>query len=191
MHRSVFPAFVIICLATFSSFAQTEQPRSPVLVIDQDRLFTETQPGARSAAAIEIQAQALANENRRIEEELSVEERELTERRSGLSPAEFSGLADAFDAKVQSIRAEQDAKARTLAARQEDARQRFFVEISGILSEIVQERGADVVLNQRDVFLSADRIDITDDVIARINARAAETEDGQTDEDTGDGQADQ
>ena len=34
------------------------------------------------------------------------------------------------------------------------------------------ERGALIVLDRRDVFLSADRIDITDEAIERVNANA-------------------
>ena len=46
----------------------------------------------------------------------------------------------------------------------------IFNDIAALISEIVRERGALIVLDRRDVFLSADRIDITDDAIARINA---------------------
>ncbi len=161
-------------LAAPAIHAQTQPSRSPILIIDQDRLFSETRLGERSAAAIEAEARELAEENRRIEEELRQEELKLTKDRVGLTPEEFSELADGFDEKVQALRAQQDAKARALSAKQEEARQRFFVEIGGILSEIVQERGADVVFDQRDVFLSADRVDITDEVIRRINARPTE-----------------
>jgi len=149
---------------------------TPILTVDQDRLFLETRPALRGSAEIEAEALALAEENRRIEAELSAEERDLTERRPGLTPQEFTELADAFDAKVQRIRIEQDRKARTLAIRQEEARQAFLVEIGGILSEIVRERGAAVVLDRRDVFLSAERVDITDELIERVNARAAEAD---------------
>ena len=145
---------------------------SPILTIDQDRLFAETRSGLRSLRAIEAEAEDLVEENRRIEMELRAEEIALTEERGTLDPAAFAELADAFDAKVQRIRAAQDAKARDLAQKQEEARQSFFLEIGGVLSEIVRERGAVMILDRRDVFLSADGVDITDDAIARINAAA-------------------
>ncbi|MGI1661802.1 OmpH family outer membrane protein [Palleronia sp. KMU-117] len=148
---------------------------SPILTIDQDRLFEETRLGQHSTREIDAAAEALTDENRRIEEDLRAEEISLTERRGSMSAEEFAGLADAFDAKVQAIRAEQDAKARALASRQEEARQAFFVEVAEILSEIVREEGAVVILDRRDVFLSADRIDITDQAIARINAAGRQT----------------
>ena len=79
-------------------------------------------------------------------------------------------LADAFDARVQRIRAEQDEKGRTLTRQQEEARAVFFQDVAGIISEIVREKGAVGGLNRRDVFLSAGHIDITDEAIAQVNA---------------------
>lgn len=145
----------------------------PILTIDQDRLFQETGPGARSASAIESEVEALAAENARIEDELIAREQVLTERRVTLPPTEFRALADAFDADVQRFRAVQDEKARELNRLRDAARQDFFNDVAGIISDIVRERGALVVLDRRDVFLSADRIDITDEAIARVNAAAA------------------
>lgn len=164
--RAWFLAFCL-CLAPVLSTAQ--QPAFPVLTIDQDRLFSETRLGAETRAELERQAQELAAENTKIENALIAEESELTERRESLPPDDFRGLADAFDERVQRLRAEQDEKARQLNRRRDEARAEFFNEIAVILSEIVREKGALVVIDRRDVFLSADRIDITDEAIARIN----------------------
>ena len=142
----------------------------PILTIDQDRLFAETRPGETLNAELEAKAAVLADENSRIEAELIGRERELTDQRPTLPPDEFRALADEFDADVQRIRAEQDEKARQIARERETARQQFVNDVAGIISGIVRERGALVVLDRRDVFLSADRIDITDEAILRINA---------------------
>ena len=141
----------------------------PILTIDQDRLFTETRPGLDISAEFEEKAAALALENNRIETELTEEELELTELRATLPADEFKALADEFDIKVQRIRAEQDQKARALNDAGDEARQSFFNDIAVHISDIVRERGALVVLDRRDVFLSADRIDITDELIDRVN----------------------
>lgn len=175
--RRVLPA-VALLLGTLPVWAQqpggvtTIEIQSPVLVIDQDRLFAETQLGARAQADLEAQAQELAGENQRIEAELIARERELTELRPTLPPEEFRRLADEFDARVERIRAEQDEKARELNRLRDDARQAFFQEVAGIISGIVREKGAVVVIDRRDVFLSADRIDITDEAIERVNEQA-------------------
>ena len=146
--------------------------QSPVLVIDQDRLFAETRLGTRTLDALEAKAQELASENQRIEAELIARERELTELRPKTPAEDFRALADEFDARVELIREEQDEKARDLNRSRDEARQQFFQNVAGIISEIVRDKGAVVVLDRRDVFLSADRIDITDEAIQRVNEMA-------------------
>ncbi len=159
-------------LAQSPGLPQVELP-PPVLTIDADRLLAESALGQTLAAEVDEAARRLAEENRRIEADLLAEERELTERRGMMSPDEFRPLADAFDDKVQRLRAEQDEKERALADLREDGRQRFFRQAVPILSEILREQGALVLLDRRDVFLSADAVDITDLAIARIDATSA------------------
>lgn len=163
-----------ICLCLSPVLSTAQQPVFPVLTIDQDRLFSETRLGAETSADLERQAQELAAENTEIENTLIAEESALTERRATLPPEEFRALADAFDERVQRLRAEQDEKARQLNRRRDEARAEFFNDIAVILSEIVREKGALVVIDRRDVFLSADRIDITDEAIARINESSSQ-----------------
>lgn len=152
--------------------ATTIEIQSPVLVIDQDRLFSETRLGARAQEELEAQAQELAGENQRIEAGLIARERELTDLRPTMKAEEFRALADEFDARVERIRAEQDEKARALNKARDEARQAFFQEVAGIISGIVREKGAVVVIDRRDVFLSADRIDITDEAIVQVNEQS-------------------
>jgi Skp family chaperone for outer membrane proteins len=172
--------FLAACLAgpagpAIPQQAQVELP-PPVLTIDTDRLLAQSAIGRTLAAEVEEAARRLAEENRRIEAALLVEERALTERRGEVSQEEFRALADAFDEKVQRLREEQDEKERELSELREDGRQRFFREAVPILSEIVRERGALVLLDRRDVFLSADSIDVTEEAIDRIDAIGATPE---------------
>ncbi|MBV1866829.1 MAG: OmpH family outer membrane protein [Marinosulfonomonas sp.] len=143
---------------------------SPILTIDSDRVYGASLAGQRIGAELEASLQQLVRENRRIEAELETEERSLTEQRATLPADEFRALADAFDQKVQQIRDEQDTKQRELQSLRENDRRAFVDAISPILSAIGNERGALLILERRDVVLSADSIDITSEVIARINA---------------------
>ncbi|MDJ1008153.1 MAG: OmpH family outer membrane protein [Paracoccaceae bacterium] len=166
---ALLAGFWLIGAAASVSAQSAEALRSPVLIIDQDRLFAESQLGAAALRRIEDDARRLAAENRRIEAELLEEERALTERRASLTPEAFTAEANVFDEKVQRLRSEQDTKARALAQAREEARADFLGEIGGVLSEIALERGAVVMLDRRQVFLSVDAIDVTDEAIDRIN----------------------
>jgi Skp family chaperone for outer membrane proteins len=167
-------AVLAACLWAAAGAASAQQPQvelpPPVLTIDADRLLAESAFGRALATEVDDAARRLAEENRRIEADLLAEESALTERRGMMSPDEFRPMADAFDEKVQRLRTEQDEKERALADLREEGRQRFFRLAVPILSEIVREQGALVLLDRRDVFLSADSIDITEEAIARIDA---------------------
>ena len=143
---------------------------SPILTIDQDRVYAASAFGRRIAREIEERAAGLAAENRRIEAELEAEESALTAARPDLTPEDFRVRADAFDARVVAIRAEQDAKARALGSLREAARDAFWRDSLPALGQILSERGAVAILDRRVVFLAANAIDITDDAVARIDA---------------------
>ena len=165
---SVWAAALIVGLIASVGLAQT----SPILTIDLDRLLSETQLGSETMARLEQQAQQLADENNRIETQLIEEEQRITDQRAELEAEAFRDLADDFDSRVQQFRSEQDAKARALTRSRDEARQDFFSEVTEIVSNIVREKGALVVIERREVFLSADTIDITDEAIQRVNEEA-------------------
>ncbi len=144
---------------------------SPILTLDSERVFGTSAIGRKITSELEADFEALVAENRQIEADLTAEEQALTTKRADLPAEEFRALADAFDEKVQRIRTEQDAKQRELQQRREEERQLFVDQIAPILADIGRERGAIVILERRNVVLSAESADITEEVIARINAR--------------------
>jgi Skp family chaperone for outer membrane proteins len=142
---------------------------SPILTVDQERAFAGSAWGKRAAAEIEAASAALAAENRRIEAELTAEERALTAERATAEPAAFRAKADAFDAKVVAIRAEQDAKERDLNRLRDAERQAFFAAALPVLGQVMRDRGAVAILDSRAIFVAANAIDVTDMVIGALD----------------------
>lgn len=171
--RRRWAAVWILVMCTFAApvAAQTEfaQVTQGILTIDPERLFEETAFGARILSESEALAEELQAENRRIEAELTTEERELTEMRPTLSVEEFRALADAFDEKADRFRSEQKQKALDIQDFRDAGRQDFFNQIGPVLLALVRERRGVVLLDRRSVFLSAGSIDITDAAIQRID----------------------
>lgn len=144
--------------------------QTPILTVDQDRLFEGTLWGRRVADRVAAASSALAAENRRIEADLTAEERALTDARATLPAEEFRKLADAFDARVTEFRRTQDGKARAIARMRDAERQAFFKAALPVMAEVLRGHGAIAVLDNRAIFLAADAIDATDEMIARIDA---------------------
>jgi Skp family chaperone for outer membrane proteins len=163
--------YLVLALAlTGAGAALAQDLRSPILTIDSDRLYGDSAFGKRVVREIEAQTSALAEENRALEAELEAEERRLTAQRADLSPEDFRVLADAFDARVQTIRAEREARSSAIASQLEENRTRFLNAAAPVLETIMREAGAAVVLERRNVFISANVIDITLSAIVRIDA---------------------
>lgn len=143
---------------------------SPILTLDRDQLFTGTAYGQRVNAELEAASAAMAAETREIEAALEEEEKALTEQRATLDTAAFRALADAFDEKVQALRAEREQAQTNLRGRIEQAQLDFFNRIGPILGAIVRARGAVLIVDRRAILLAAADVDITDEAIARIDA---------------------
>lgn len=142
----------------------------PVLTLDQDRLFEESAWGRDALTRAEEATAALAAENRRIEQALEKEERDLTERRANMTAADFAVLATEFDAKVEEIRAAQDAKSRAISRRLDEDRTRFFQAVTPVLGQLLAETGAAAILADGAVVMSLTSLDITETAISRVDA---------------------
>ncbi|TXH99067.1 MAG: OmpH family outer membrane protein [Pseudorhodobacter sp.] len=153
---------------------ETPALSSPILTLDDERMFTGSAFGKAVLARQEANAQTLTEENRRIETALEVEEKDLTARRAPMSRADFLPLSDAFNQKVEGIRKAQDAKSRDLNRAFEEDRQRFLQAARPILAQVMQDAGAIAIIDSRAVFVGFDNIDITDAAIARLDAAFAD-----------------
>ncbi|PRY26649.1 Skp family chaperone for outer membrane proteins [Aliiruegeria haliotis] len=158
----------------------TGDMQAPLLTLDQERLFSETLYGQRLVSEFDRISVALAERNRVISTELAEEERSLTEQRADLPAAEFRELADAFDEKVTTLRAEQDARIRSLQRLRERERRTFSQRVLPILLELLRESNAVAILDDRALVLAVEQVDVTDEAIARIDAAIG---DGKTPED--------
>ncbi|GFE66826.1 OmpH family outer membrane protein [Litoreibacter roseus] len=161
---------LILLLAPALGVAQ-EATQSPVLTLDQERLFESSAFGQRALADLQKARQELRAENARIQEDLITEEERLRDERPTLEPAAFQKLAADFDERVTAIRAAQDEKGTTILGTLETEKQRFFELAFPVLFELVEETGAVAILNDQAVIFSVRQIDITEAAIARVNQR--------------------
>jgi Skp family chaperone for outer membrane proteins len=166
---------LVLALAPLVAPAQEDlsmgQVRSPILTIDTDRLLAETQYGRSLNEELRLRAEAFAAENERLRVQLTEEERRLTELRPTMEVDAFRAEAEAFDQRVQGIRAEQDAEERELNEAVSLSRGEFLNTVTPVLAQLMIDSGAAVLLERRQVILSAGLVEITDEAIAAIDAQ--------------------
>jgi Skp family chaperone for outer membrane proteins len=161
--------FAAVC--AFGPLAAQEAVSQPFLVLSQERILTGSATG-QSLLAEEARARdALRAEARAIDAAFEAEERALTASRSELTPEEFRARADDFDARVVVARREQDERSDALAQEFDQKRREFYAAVAPVLVSIMEGRQADVILDENTVLLADQEINITDAVIAEIDAR--------------------
>lgn len=142
---------------------------SPVLTVDQEQLFSSSAWGQRVQAELDAAGQRLDQENDRLYKQLVAEEAELTELRKTLEAAEFRQRADAFDTRATQIRREFAQSVDKLNEDLQSERTAFFQFAGPIMGLVMQERGALVVLDRRTALVSVGGINVTAELIARID----------------------
>lgn len=170
--------FIILCvLTTFSAHVAAQDiVVNPVVTVDLDRLVNETQIGQYISFQMGERAQKLQKELDKIEAELSAEEEDLIKQREELELSEFRVLAKAFDEKAVRLRLEQQAKIQALEEEGSKRRQDLLRSFVPVLSQVMRDRGASILLDRRSVVLD-DRasVDITDVAIMIIDQNTTET----------------
>ena len=147
---------------------------SPFLIINQERLLTGSKTGQEILAEEERQRDTLRSEARALDASFEAEERRLTEQRPTLPPEEFRKLSDAFDARVVEARRQQDERAGALAQEFDQRRRAFYARVAPILVMLMDRYQAKAIFDETSVLLADQSLNITEAVIAEIDARAAE-----------------
>ena len=171
-------AIILLTFATFASVLPAqESAQNPVVTVDLERLVSETQIGQYLSFQMSEEAQSLQAELDAIEAELSAEEDDLIKKREILDLDEFRVLAKAFDEKAVRLRQEQQAKIQAITEESSRRRQDLLRSFVPVLSQVMRDRGATVLLDRRSVVLD-DRasVDITDVAIMIIDQNTTETD---------------
>lgn len=178
MRKALGIVSLMVALSTVTTAPVTAQGveilKSDILVLDPDKLFSETLLGKRINREYLAEREKLIARNRKIETELEAEELALTEQRAQTTPDEFRDLADAFDEKVQEIRRDSERAVRDLERRRDRAPVTFMRIVEPVLIQLMRETEGAVILDVRSVLLRADVVDITPLAIRRVDAEIGE-----------------
>lgn len=172
---------IVLAIALFAATVaagQTGRPAAPFLFLNQERILTGSQPGQALLADEDAARDALRAEAAEIDRRFEAEERRLTDLRAGMDPDEFRTLADTFDDEVVAARLEQDDRSAALLRELDQRRRQFFAQVAPILVDLLERYGAHAIFDESSVLLADQTLNITDVVIAEIDARAAEPDAG-------------
>ncbi|RMH48532.1 MAG: OmpH family outer membrane protein [Alphaproteobacteria bacterium] len=162
-------AIALALALALSGAAAAQTEGLPLVVVDQERILQQSLAGKALLAEEEALTTRLIEERRSLERAFEEEERALAARRDELSREAFAREAADFDARVRAARTAQDEKAIALQRSIEANRKRFLDSLQPVLVEVMQRFGASVMLDVRAVLLADPSLDVTGEVISRLD----------------------
>jgi Skp family chaperone for outer membrane proteins len=157
---------------TAAPLAAQERSASPFLFINQERILTGSRTGQALLAEEEKARDALRADARAIDSAFEQEEGELNDQRATMAPDAFRKKADDFDTRVVQARQTQDERSNALAQDLERKRRQFYAGVAPILVTMMDRYGAHAIFDENSVLLADDTLNITEAVIAEIDASA-------------------
>ncbi len=162
-------ALLLAVAAPVNSATAQEQVGIGILVVDMQRI----QRDAAASASVRRQITELRSELEIIIAErskaISDEEATLAEQRARLTADELRARVREFEKKVFANRDFAQREAGKLQVLQAQAQATLRRNIAPILAIVMQERNAQLMLDKSQVVLSAETLEVTDEVLTRLD----------------------
>ena len=140
-----------------------------ILVLDISKVLTESSAGQLILDRYKEQVIALNNEFNNLQTQLIAEEQELRDVRATMDVDAFVQLAEAFDKKSTETREEYRTRKQSIDDRLNEHTDRLARIMSQYAGEVMEEKGASLVLMKNQVIVSSNAIDITSVVMEKAN----------------------
>jgi len=170
VFRKILLAFVMLATAvTAAATVQAQTPNAKILVVDFGRISEESLVGQDISAQMESNRVDLENYARQIQQQLGAEQQELQQQRSIISQEAFQQRLQEFQQRAQ----QQQGALQQLSQQAGQAMQQANVQVQRtlrpIVRDIMNEQGANLVLDKALVSQHASGLDVTTEVIERLN----------------------
>lgn len=143
----------------------------PVVVLDVQRVLRDSAAGKAAGQQLSEMRTRYQAEIAKSEEQLRSEQEELGRQRSLLSPEAFDERRRGFEQKLQQTQRLVQERNSSLEASQRQVREEIGKVVIAVVSEMMKERGFSLVLDRAQIVASDTSIEITADVLKRLDSR--------------------
>jgi Skp family chaperone for outer membrane proteins len=159
-------------LTAGSDAGRTQQlPATVAAVIDYQRILRDAAAARSIRKQIETRRKAYQSEISQEEQRLHEADKEFARQRSLLTPEAFAEKRRAFEEDVGEVQRLVQQRRRELDQVAEAALNEVKTALIDIVTGIAEERGFNLVLPSSEVLFFARKIDLTEEVLAKLDAR--------------------
>ena len=162
-------ALVILTLVNSNVWANESYPNTSIAIVDLNLILSDTKAAKNATKQFEIIQKNTEDEIIASDKKMLEERNKLIEQQSIIAPEAFELKAKDYENKLQNYQVEKQNKLRKLEGVLQKARNEILENVKPILEELSKELGVTVILEKNSVLLSANNMDLTDDIIKKLN----------------------
>ncbi len=159
----------IISMCIIPSILMAEYPNTSIGVIDINKILAEADAAVKAAEEIEKIAIEIENEIKLSDEEIINEQNLLIESQPIMAPEAFETKRIEYESKVQNYNNERQSKLMKIDELIAVSRNDILNAIKPILEDISNEKGITIILEKGSIMLNAEKMDITNEVLKKLN----------------------
>ena len=162
-------AFTLVFLLSFNSIAETNYPNTSIAIVDLNLILSDSKAAKNATKQFEEIQKSTEDKIITSDKKMLDERNKLIEQQSVIAPEAFELKAKDYEKKLQEYQTDKQNKLRKLEGVLQKARNEILENVKPILEDLSKELGVTVILEKNSVLLSANNMDITDDVIKKLN----------------------
>lgn len=167
MKKTLLSFIFLICIIPAYSIA--DYPNTSIGVIDLNRILAESDAAVMAAKQIEEIATDIQNEIADSDKAIIDEQNQLIESQAIMAPEAFESKRKDYENKVDNYNSERQLKLIRIDELIAESRSNVLNALKPILEEISNEKGITILLEKGSVMLNADKMDITNEVLKKLN----------------------
>ena len=152
-----------------NTYANENYPNTSIAIVDLNLILSESKSAKDATNQFETIQKNTEDEIIASDKEMLEERNKLIEQQSVIAPEAFELKAKDYEKKLQNYQVEKQNKLRKLEGVLQSARNEILENVKPILEELSKELGVTVILEKNSVLLSATNMDITENVIKKLN----------------------
>lgn len=149
-------------------------PGAIIAVVDLDRVTAECNACKTAQAALRSQATAFENERKTLGTSLQTERNSIqtaVDALKGKDPdAALQARIKAFQAKAQQDQTQLESRQQQIVRNQQYIQKQVADKLNPIYRQVMQRRGANILMEQGSTLATATTVDVTNDVLTALNA---------------------
>ena len=160
---------IFLFIFTFGLSAFADYPNTSIGVIDLNKILSVSDAAVMASEQIEKIAIDIEAEIKESDDEIINEQNALIESQAVMAPEAFEIKRKEYEKKVQVYNNDRQSMLMKIDELIAGSRNEVLNALKPILEEVSNEKGITIILEKGSVMLNADKMDISDEVLKRLN----------------------